>query len=531
MNASRIKAFRPGGHLVAIAAILLMLVVGVIRESNLGSEHGPPGLTPRARVLENFRKLPLAFEENRGQSGAAADFITRIGNFQVMLDPGGATILMPGSLSERVPEEHARTLSTGVPRIKFSQLRMNLDGASIAPHGQAQERLPGVVNYYQGRDPAKWQTNVPTYRRVKYTGIYPGIDLVYHGDGGKFEFDFELAPGADPKRIALAFDSGAKVEVLPDGSARLETPAGKIDLQRPFAFQHIGGTRREVSATYKIRTSSNPKNSEVAIALGNYDRSKPLTIDPLLAFSTFFGGSVTEINGAAIDSSGNVYVTGVAFDGVGLNFPVTTVQTYSGNGDAFVSEISNDGTTLLYSTLIGGTQFDQGVAIAVDGAGAAYATGSTDSIDFPKTTGPTAPGDGDGWVAKFDTTGAVTWATYLGGSGFDNPTSIAIAQGCASNCTPVVVGETESSNFYGANPADFLGFEDAFVTEMTANGGATVYSVFLGGKRPLGRLQRYLRKRGRGRFDRRSIRDWRNRHKQPSDDCWSDLCRGERCVF
>src|SRR5277367_5040642 len=192
MTTSRIKGFRPGGRLVAIAAILLMLVVGVIRQSKLGSEHGPPGLTPRARVLENFRKLPLAFAENRGQSATAADFITRSGNFQLMLDSAGATILMPGPLSGPVPAKHGRALSTGVPRIKFSQLRMNLDGASIAPPGQAQERLPGVVNYYQGKDPAKWQTNVPTYRRVKYTGVYPGIDLVYHGDGGKFEFDFEL---------------------------------------------------------------------------------------------------------------------------------------------------------------------------------------------------------------------------------------------------------------------------------------------------------------------------------------------------
>jgi hypothetical protein len=484
MNASRTNASRVGGRLLAIAAIFPLLIVAILlQESKLGPAHGTSALTQRAHVLENFGKLPLAFEENRGQSGMAADFITRSGNFQVMLDPAGATFLMAGSANKAAPAKKAKASPLAMPRVKFSELRMNLVGASIAPRGHAQGRLPGVVNYYQGKDPAKWQTNVPTYRRVKYSGVYPGIDLVYHGDRGSFEFDFDVAPGADPERIALAFNSGSNVEVLSDGSARLKTPGGEINLKRPFAFQQIDGARREVAAAYTIHKSSAAKKAEVAIALGNYDRSKPLTIDPLLAFSTYFGGTVTEINGAAIDSSGNVYVTGFAFDCDGcVEFPTTIGQTYMGNSDAFVSEVSSDGTTLLYSTLIGGTQFDEGTSIAVDGAGAAYAAGFTESTDFPRTTGPTtAPGDGDGWVAKFATNGAVTWATYLGGSSSDYPWSMSIAQGCASNCTPVVVGATYSSDFYGANPSDFVGVEDAFVTEMMADGSGTVYSVFLGG--------------------------------------------------
>ena len=486
MSAFRIRAFRVGGRLVAVAAILLTLVVGLLRESRLDHAKVPPGLKPRAHVLENFGKLPLAFEENRGQAGTAADFVTRGGNFQVMLDRTGATFMTAVPAGAPAPVKDAKASPMGVPRVKFSELRMNLAGASTASGGQAQDRLPGIVNYYRGNDPAKWQTNVPTYRRVKYSGVYPGIDLDYHGDRGSFEFDFDVAPGADPKRIALAFDSGSNVDVLPDGSAKLRTAGGEINLKRPFAFQQIGGARREVAANYTIRKSSDAKKAEVAIALGNYDRSKPLTIDPLLVFSTYFGGTVTELNGAAIDSSGNVYVTGFAFNVPGcpncVPFPTTIGQTYMGNSDAFVSEVSSDGKTLLYSTLIGGTGFDEGVSIAVDGAGDAYATGFTFSTDFPRTTGPTtAPGGGDGWVAKFATNGAVTWASYLGGSNLDEPSGIAIAQGCASNCTPVVVGQTFSSNFYGANPATFVGFLDGFATEMTADGSGTLYSVFQGG--------------------------------------------------
>ncbi len=331
MSASEIGRLRIGGRLVAIAAILLMLVVSLIRESKPGHANVPPGLSPRAHVLENFGKLPLAFEENRGQSSAAADFVTRGGNFQVMLDPAGATFLMAGPAGAPLPAKNAKSSPMAIPRAKFSELRMNLAGASSASRGQAQERLPGVVNYYQGKDPTKWQTNVPTYRQVKYSGVYPGIDLAYHGDRGSFEFDFDVAPGADPKRIALAFDSSSNVDVLPDGSAKLKTADGEINLKRPFAFQQIGGVRREVAANYTIRKTSNAKKTEVAIALGNYDRSKPLTIDPLLVFSTYFGGTVTEINGAAIDSSGNVYVTGFAFDCTGcVEFPTTIGQAYHG---------------------------------------------------------------------------------------------------------------------------------------------------------------------------------------------------------
>jgi hypothetical protein len=174
MSASGSTAVRAGGRMVAVGAISLMLVLSLFQQSKLDHAKVPPGLKPRARVLENFGKLPLAFEENRGQAGAAADFVTRGGNFQVMLDRAGATFMMAGPAGAPVPVKDAKASPMGMPRVKFSELRMNLAGAATASRGQAQERLPGIVNYYHGNDPAKWQTNVPTYRRVKYEHVYPG---------------------------------------------------------------------------------------------------------------------------------------------------------------------------------------------------------------------------------------------------------------------------------------------------------------------------------------------------------------------
>ncbi len=250
-------------------------------------------------------------------------------------------------------------------------------------------------------------------------------------------------------------------------------------MKRPVAYQEIDGARHEISADFKIA------NARITIALGDYDHSRSLTIDPVLLFSTYFGGTVTQIQGTAIDTSGNVYIAGWAYDECPSGcapFPATSGSTYSGAGDAFISELSADGSTILYATLIGGTKFDEASSVAVDGDGNAYITGQTFSTDFPATVGTTtAPGgDGDGFVAKFDTSGAATWATYIGGSGEDDSVSIALKQGCSSNCNAYVAGRTRSSNFTGAS--GLVGTQDAFVTELKPDGtNPVVYTKLLGG--------------------------------------------------
>ena len=469
----------------AIIAVFFFAVVAlaVHRSPTTASPKVVNSLNARSHAVENFARLPLSFEPNRGQANAKVDFLTRGRGFEALLDKSGATLLVAKAPQQSMPGA-TRPSSFAAPE-KPSRIRMNLVGASLASRPEAEDRLPGVANYYIGSDSSKWRHNIPTYQRIKYAGVYSGIDLAYYGNRGSFEFDFDVQPGAEPRQIALALDGVANAQVSADGNVVLQTGKGELTLKRPVAYQQIDGTRREVRANYKIaKGSAASKNATITIALGDYDHSKALTIDPMLVFSTFFGGSLTEIQGLAIDFSGDVYVTGWALNGCAdctASFPTTEGPAYAGAGDAFVAELNPSGSAVLYSTLIGGSAFDQGTAITVDLNGNAYVAGQTFSTNFPATTGTTtAQGGGDAFVAMFDPAGAVDWATYLGGSGYDRASSIAL-KACLSNCTPFVAGETFSSNFPSTTGPGFIGAEDGFVTELTADGSGYVYSELLGG--------------------------------------------------
>jgi hypothetical protein len=482
MNRSRSSFGLGSSRMAALCAVFFFAaLVAIAHRPAVASRKPDASIATRSRAMNNFAQLPLGFEPNQGQLESGINFAARGGGFEAFLDPAGATLIVGApALKTAIPGKHQ---SAGQPaRLQLAQIRMSLLGASDESRPQPEERLPGVVNYYRGRDRTKWHRDVPTYQRVKYADVYRGIDLAYYGNHGSFEFDFDLKPGADANQIALAVSGLERAELTSDGAALLKTAKGDLMLKRPVAYQQIDGERRSVQAGYRIVAASNRSHAtRIAIALGEYDHSRALTIDPVLLFSTFFGGTTTEITAAALDSSGDVYVTGFAFDcSTCTNFPTTTGPIFAGDVDAFISEISDAGS-LVYSTLIGGNNFDEGKALAVDGGGNAYLTGVTFSTDFPETIGPsTAPGNGDAFVAKFGTSGAVTWATYLGGSEFDEPFSLAIPQGCPSNCNAYIAGHTGSSNFPGAS--GFTGEDDGFVTEMNANGSSPpVYTTLLAG--------------------------------------------------
>jgi hypothetical protein len=360
-------------------------------------------------------------------------------------------------------------------------------------------QLPGKSNYFIGNDRRKWRANVPNYSRVKYKNVYNGIDLVYYGNQQELEYDFIVSPGARPGAISMTFEGMRRMHIDTNGDLLLDTGEGQARHHKPKAYQEVAGRRQEVAASFLIN-----ERREVSFALGEYDERLALVIDPVFSYSTFLGGNNADaIQGIAVDSAGNAYVTGDTFS---TNFPVTangyrTVQ--GGINDVIVSKLNPTGTALLSSTYLGGNGFDFGIDIAIDSSGHAYVTGSTTSSDFPTTPGAfqtTRRGGDDFFIAKVDTNPAtcspqtkenpfncveaLVYSTYVGGSANDFATAITVdASGNA-----YVVGYSDTFNVadYPTTPGAFqanghLGNPDGVVTKLNPTGTGLVYSTYLGG--------------------------------------------------
>ncbi|MGB2898763.1 MAG: SBBP repeat-containing protein, partial [Candidatus Acidiferrum sp.] len=360
-----------------------------------------------------------------------------------------------------------------------STLRMKLVGANVATVVEGLEPLPGKSNYFIGNDPAKWRTDIPTYAKVRYKAIYPGADLVYYGNQQQLEYDFVLAPGADPRIIRLAIAGSEKLEAGTDGGLVLRTTGGEVRLHKPIVYQQVSGTRKEVTGRYVLRGKR-----EIGFEVAAYDANRPLIIDPVLSYSTYLGGSAGDFgNAIAVDASGNAYITGFTNS---ANFPTKNAfqAALGAANDAFVAKLDPTGSALVYSTFLGGTMNDFGNGIAVDASGNAYVTGSTNSVNFPtKNPFQAAFGGGgsDVFVAKLDTTGSLIYSTFLGGSGDESGNGIAVD---ASGNT-YFTGFTNSANFKTKSPnnpfqAALGGASDAFVAKLDTT-GSLIYSTFLGG--------------------------------------------------
>ena len=420
------------------------------------------------RVARVYGALPLGFEPNVGQTRAGIDYIARGAGFSIYLSSSSTTLALTNITASDGSHPPARAL------------RINLAGANRDTKASASNRLPGVSNYFVGANPANWHRGVPTFAEVKYREAYPGIDVVYHGHNGRVEFDFEVAAGADASPIAMDVDGGGEVNVDRDGDAVLHAGSSTVVLQRPDAWQFRDGLRHPVNVRYRAAG-----RNRLAFFLGPYDRNRALTIDPAITYSSYIGGSAAQANAIAIDSNDNAYIVGWASDDCAkcsTPFPTTSGPAYAGgSADAFVLALNATGTAVIYSTLIGGNDFDVANAVAVDSTGAAYVAGYTQSSNFATPTNTTTyGGNGDGWVGKFDTAGALDWAMYVGGSNVDSASSIALPQGCTAPCSPVVAGFTDSSDF-PVSHGSFVGKEDAWVGQVANDGSKINFTTLLGG--------------------------------------------------
>lgn len=436
----------------------------------------PTGSTPASQtenqVRQAYGKLPVSFEQNQGQFDPQVEYAARGAGYSLFLSGQQMTLSLKKNVSNagKAAEDSATN----------SVVTMEWLGANPSPQVQGGGLQEGKTNYFRGSDPAKWLTNLPNYGQVRYGEIYPGIDLLFYGQGQQLEYDFVVKPGADPAQIRLDFRGASGLEVDGQGQLVLHTDGGDIIQPAPTIYQEIAGKRQMVSGGYVL------EGSRVSFRLGGYDRTIPLVIDPVLVYSTYLGGSgIDEAVDIKVDSSGNAYITG---DTYSANFPVSggVIQpNLAGELDAFVSKLNASGTALIYSTYLGGaSNEDDGASIAVDSSGNAYITGSTYSNDFPVTSGTfqiSLKGEEAAFVSKLNPTGtALVYSTFLGGSEgdaglyitLDNDGNAYITGFASSDDFPVTSGVFQTS---------LKGDSDAFVSKLNPTGTALVYSTFLGG--------------------------------------------------
>ena len=343
--------------------------------------------------------------------------------------------------------------------------------------GTAGPELPGKVNYLRGNDPRQWRFGLSTYGSVTYREIYPAIDVVYHGDQGQMEFDLLLRPGADPKRIRLRFSDTLDLALDRDGALLVASTAGNLRIPLPVVYQEVAGVRKVVRGRYGLLP-----NHEVGFRLDAYDHSNPLVIDPTIVYAGLIGGGTNSTASLAIalDSSSNAYIAGYTY---ASDFPTANAAFARAHAvpDGFVSKIDPTGTTLLYSTYIGGVGSDAFTSIAVDSTGAAWVAGYTSSVDFPvlnayQSTLNGASGSYDAVVLKLNPSGSLASSTYLGSNSY----GMGVAVDAAGNsfATGYVSGTFPTTS--GAYLTGSAGGTDGFVVKFNSSGGL-VYSTYLGG--------------------------------------------------
>ena len=544
----------PRNHLKVLTALCLgSLGLAAFGQTSPATVPSPAKAAPSTQALIHYGQLPLSFEPNRGQTSSNVQWLARGPEYTLFLTGSDAVLEMnkitPAKRDSADPKELR-------PSISSSVVRMSLLGASASQRATGEDLQSGKANYFTGRDPAKWQHDVPMYGKVHMQGVYPGVDLKYYGHRGELEYDFVVAPGADASAIKLSFD-GAKPTLAANGDLVLPVEGGpEVRFNKPVVYQMKDGARQPVEGSFVIADSK--AGGQVSFHLGAYDHSRELVIDPTLLFVGVLGNgnNVTEAIGMAVDADGEIILTGETSD---VDFPVTSgaYQTTCNQGSthnyvrcggsaegylgsAFVTKISADGTSLVYSTYLHGFSGSElGRSVATDTAGDAIVLGLTESSDFPITSNayqslcmpyyqekgvvggdpsdfyPIAQscdgyfaGGGTEWVvglgtlfiAKLDPTGAnLLYSTFFGGTNSVYPFGLALDSsgnifftGFMSGAEETWNGSAPVLNVYPQNgtvpfPVTDSAFQSAnlaqqvtTLSELSADGQKLLYSTLFG---------------------------------------------------
>ena len=483
-----------------------------------------PGDPPRSLALSTsraeakFMSVPLSFEPNQGQLDSTVQFLSRGSGYALFLTPGKVVL----NLERQLPASAA----------SVDTLRMSLIGANPRANAVAQARQAGVVNYFIGNDPKQWRSGIPTYGKVEYSQIYPGVDLVFYGNQRQLEYDFVIAPGADPGCIAWRID-GARPSVDAAGNSVMHAPHGPATFRKPVVYQLDGDSKTRIEGWYAVA------GNELRFRLGSYDHSRALIVDPVLSYASYLAGTASDriglptgpgvaqvgvSQGLAVDAAGSIYVAGSTYS---LDFPTKNpyesappAKQFGGvtvtPGEwpsAFVTKFSPDGSSLVYSTYLGGNYSDYIFAIAVDSSGSAYVTGETSSTSFPVTSGAyqticdpapnnTGPSAGaascnsanvSAFVTKLNPAGTgIVYSTFLGGYAYAYANSIAVdsagrayiagneqeycsTQYAYQGCFPTTGGAVIGGNSTGGGSPQY-----AFVAAFDPTGSKLLYSTMFG---------------------------------------------------
>ena len=447
----------------------------------------------------SYGTVPLRFEANEGQTNPEVDFLSRGHGYSVFLTSKGMVLSFHpiGEAEARMPEPatvdpsfRANMRQRWLDRQRHGNaIAIDLVGANPKPLPKGELPLATRVNYFVGNDPKKWHRNIPTYQQIRYTDVYPGVDLVYYGKNHQLEYDFSLRPGADPSRIQFAVRGADAVRLDSNGNLLLTKADSTLLFQVPQVFEESSGHRQSIPGSYVMRDATH-----VGFTVAKHDSTKRLVIDPVLVYSTFLGGSNDDYtSGIAVDAAGDAYVAGLTDSS---DFPLTP------NGSPspvyfllFLAKLDAAGQNLLFVDFFGGSSGNDDVtSIALDSSGNAFVTGATGSSDFPITanafqTARASSGinGSDAYLTEFSADGAtLLYSSFLGGSNSQYAYSVAVDPAGEA----VVGGVTESTDFpirngYQTSVAqDQFGDwgEYGFLTKFTAPlGNSVVYSTYLGG--------------------------------------------------
>ena len=468
VNRGRVGAIFARGR---APVILVLLLVGgaLLLKRDLTSPNTTPktasALSDPQRIQAAFGRLPMSFEPNQGQSDSRVKFLAHGNGYGLYLTSREAVLALP-------PKGQIRPV-----------VEMQFAGSNQTAAIAGMARLPGHSNYFIGNDPSRWRRNVPQFSRVQYRNLYSGIDLDFYGKQGRLEYDFEVAPGADPNQIALDFKGTRNLQVAANGDLVLTVDGGEVRFEAPHIYQTTSAGTQPVAGSFVVRGEN-----RVAFQVGDYDRSRALVIDPVLTFSTYLGGSgaesCTAITGAAgfvphcpaiaVDSASRVYVAGATSTTTGFPVPGSGASSDGplGGADVFLVRFNSTGNALDYTTFVGGSGLDYPTGVGVDGGFNVYVAGTTDSGDFPVSasafqSGPGSANTNHVFFSKFDSSGSVNlYSTYLSGTtGGDSASALAVDKlGKA-----YIFGTTSSSDFpgHGGGAAGHGGRDQPILLQQT----------------------------------------------------------------